>query len=1057
MGFFPRFNETGFRVTSEAEGHWQAQWLTRDQEIWHDGTHLVIAGVVQDVPAFNEIAAGAGRWVGWSETAGGIVKSWGGEVLTGAGAPAMSFDGKFAYVDDRGAMHKSLFVQTAPDQTPIWVAMGSITEVRISANCVCWMDNGQPYGHWFGVGPAALGIVPGEGRPIPIETPDGVYVLTQTQTGILLRKFRETMGWRFDNGGQTFYPDAVYRADMNAIAVAYSNDKGVQDQLYFPLNAPKIDLTQPPEPEPPALVKPEITVDTWSADWTKPGTKARWHDRMNPDLGLVGECWIDDHGSFHMALEHVGGRGETGAVRTVKSCNEPKPPDPQPPVTRLSVSFGPNGGSVDFQALFTAPEQWTFSRERCGGLRFWGAHLLDFDHTLVTPNTYAAFVACGAFQKLAQWKLPMEIGVDFKAEDVILAIERVKAAGGSVDRIAYDHAFIEIPVQQFADWYHQLVTYQPSLQVGVYAPFPLQSVAQILDRVQQFMTLGAKPAFLRLDVDPNQRGALTRAVFDQFRKACDQANIQLQVVINARDKSLDAAYISEASGWAKTVLTLGQWDGLMVESWGGPDKAPRVQPHNLPESDASSHTSLLREVLEHWTEPLPKPPDPQPPEKYALQTIWGTYVGVGADGFLTPIMTPTARCELVPLGNGKTAWTVNGKYVAAEPGQLLKADRTTAGDWERFTLRQPTTTVVQMQAWTGLWVSAWDTGQILAKGPSNGTWETFTKVPYQATTPITSTLTTDHQIFRTNGQPWRWKGVSAFQLLDRYAKGENIGSFLSAFKGFNLLRVWPYVTWPGTGWEPAPHDATLSFLRTCADAGFYVELTLLTDDDPKRIEPAKQMVSWLAARSPANLVLEIGNEPTTNKHIDTTALKSTCEQSGFLFSSGDYEDSHRFFGTFLTAHTPRDSEWPRKAHDLLEYYTGGGPSAPTDPAHKVPCVADEPIRPDQATGDREGDFRAYFGTCSILGAGGTYHYEGGKFGRVPNEDEAKYAAVSLDALNAFPADEPLKGYRRIDEGSHSLRTYVVGDSMVRIRPTTPMSPEPGWTALDSRGILWRRG
>jgi hypothetical protein len=161
------------------------------------------------------------------------------------------------------------------------------------------------------------------------------------------------------------------------------------------------------------------------------------------------------------------------------------------------------------------------------------------------------------------------------------------------------------------------------------------------------------------------------------------------------------------------------------------------------------------------------------------------------------------------------------------------------------------------------------------------------------------------------------------------------------------------------------------------------------------------------------------------------------------------------FGSYLTAHTGRDGEWVRRAHDLLEYWTGGGPDAPTDPAHKVPAIADEPIRPDQA-GYNAADFRAYFATCALLGGGATLHTETGKHSLPPTPDEARIAAVALEALNAFPADAPNAPYRRIDESGRSLRTYAIGNYMVRIRPQTKDAPEQGWVPLDTEGILWRR-
>lgn len=327
-------------------------------------------------------------------------------------------------------------------------------------------------------------------------------------------------------------------------------------------------------------------------------------------------------------------------------------------------------------------------------------------------------------------------------------------------------------------------------------------------------------------------------------------------------------------------------------------------------------------------------------------------------------------------------------------------------------------------------------------------------------------LSTDRRIFLAGGQPWRWKGVSAFPLCDRFAHGEDIDAFLEAFARFNLLRVWDYVTWPDTGWESNTPDVWLAFLEHVGARGFYVELTLLTDDDFTRIEPAKVLVREFAAGQPSNLVIEIGNEPRTHKHIDVAALRATCEASGFLFASGNNNVDEPWFGSYLTAHTPRDSEWPRKAHDLLEYYDGGGPGAPSDPAHHVPCVGDEPIRPDEATpapgqprsqyGVPLTDARAHYGALSLLGGGGTVHCECGKYGTLPQPYEREWIAAALEGLDAFPAAEPNNGYRRIDEHGATSRTYVVGNSMVRIRPTTKTAPEPGWTPIDPDGILWRR-
>lgn len=306
--------------------------------------------------------------------------------------------------------------------------------------------------------------------------------------------------------------------------------------------------------------------------------------------------------------------------------------------------------------------------------------------------------------------------------------------------------------------------------------------------------------------------------------------------------------------------------------------------------------------------------------------------------------------------------------------------------------------------------------------------------------------------------------MSAFRLLDRYAKGEDIGEFLRFYGrlGFNVLRVWPYVPTPPwkPGWDAPSVGVVREFLAVCKRAGFYVELTLLTDEDPMRIRWAAGLMHELSADPPLNLVIEIGNEPTTNnKNIQTAALGPVMDQWGRLYSSGDYEQNgEKWFGSYFTIHTPRDGEWPRKTHDLLEQREGSGPDTGTQRAIRVPIVADEPIRPDDPNaGFNAQDFYAYAAGASLFGAGATFHSESGKFAELPSADEAPCAEAFARGLRVFPADAPLGAYDRIDEHGATLRTYTVGDYMERIRPTRRSAPTPGWVPLDEFGICWRRG
>jgi hypothetical protein len=64
--------------------------------------------------------------------------------------------------------------------------------------------------------------------------------------------------------------------------------------------------------------------------------------------------------------------------------------------------------------------------------------------------------------------------------------------------------------------------------------------------------------------------------------------------------------------------------------------------------------------------------------------------------------------------------------------------------------------------------------------------------------PLTP-LGRDRKVFTENGKPWRYKGVTAFPLIDHYARGESIDPFLDAFKGYNTLRCFDYVPSPTLG------------------------------------------------------------------------------------------------------------------------------------------------------------------------------------------------------------------------------------------------------------------
>lgn len=317
-------------------------------------------------------------------------------------------------------------------------------------------------------------------------------------------------------------------------------------------------------------------------------------------------------------------------------------------------------------------------------------------------------------------------------------------------------------------------------------------------------------------------------------------------------------------------------------------------------------------------------------------------------------------------------------------------------------------------------------------------------------------LTFDGPIFVLEGQPWRYKAVSAFKLCRLHADGVDIDPFLRDYDGFNVLRVWDYVTWSGTGWESCTPEQWVAFIRYVGSKGWRVEITLVTDDVSSRIGYAKFLAHALASEGLTNVLFEGGNEPTTHKNINTAALRQTLESSGLPYTSGDYEDSDRWYGNYYTCHTARTSDWPRRSHDLYEFYTGAGPDKPTHP-HHVPCLGDEPGKL-QDVGAVPADWLAYFGACSIMGGGACFHSETGKYAARPTNLELELSRIALEGLNAFPTDAAKGSYRRIVEPGQlpDARTYVVGNCMVRSQQVGLSAPEPGWQPLDSYGVLFTR-
>lgn len=474
-------------------------------------------------------------------------------------------------------------------------------------------------------------------------------------------------------------------------------------------------------------------------------------------------------------------------------------------------------------------------------------------------------------------------------------------------------------------------------------------------------------------------------------------------------------------------------------------------------------TGLERQVT--VTSPVP-PVDPpvDPGSSVWLKTIWGDYLSTDGAGFL--IRGPRKQAFQIQATTtpGIVAITSGGQYAATENDLRVKVDRPGVGsEWEQFELVTHDSvrrSFKSQRIGVGAgYVSAHSDGPVLADKPDPLSWETFLLEPATGGGGgALSPLHVDGWQFRdATGAAVRIRGFSGFKILRMLADGRRaevdpILQFFTAH-GANTIRVWPYVTWSGTGWETPTHDQILAAIDYLGSWGLRTYLTLFTDSQPPevpgpidRIAWGKDLIRYLQAHTHTP-IFEIGNEPQINKRIDTGALRSTLDASGFLYTSGEYADSAQWFGHYGDAHTPRDMQWCRKAHDLHEYYVGGGPSYPAEPATHTVWIAGEPMRPDQQpnapqtdpdTGvviSKVEDNLAYAAACSLLGGGAIFHYEGGKHGAFPVGEEVDCATAFFQGLRAFPEDMlPPSAYVRTDEHGETLRTYSKGPYTVRIRP-----------------------
>ena len=267
--------------------------------------------------------------------------------------------------------------------------------------------------------------------------------------------------------------------------------------------------------------------------------------------------------------------------------------------------------------------------------------------------------------------------------------------------------------------------------------------------------------------------------------------------------------------------------------------------------------------------------------------------------------------------------------------------------------------------------------------------------------------TSGTRFVRPDGTSFRWRGISAFRLVEFVAHGNEAkaGAYLrwAASNHLNVVRVFAMMQ---NIFELRPEEgrkALPRLLDIAARHGLYVEVVALVGTATATIDVAAQVkaVGDICAAH-ANCVLELANEPghpSQSKALhDPEYLRrlATLVPAGVPVSLGSVDFGAGYgAGTYVTWHPPRTTHWVERLDEGRRLLGQFG----------KPLVADEPMgAADKAAPGRRDDdparFRAAGAKLEALGLGATFHYDGGMHARIPTPSEAACLDAWLAGLES---------------------------------------------------------
>lgn len=281
---------------------------------------------------------------------------------------------------------------------------------------------------------------------------------------------------------------------------------------------------------------------------------------------------------------------------------------------------------------------------------------------------------------------------------------------------------------------------------------------------------------------------------------------------------------------------------------------------------------------------------------------------------------------------------------------------------------------------------------------------------------------------QTDGQPFAWRGITAFRLAAMIASGREreAAAYLdwASSQSLTVVRVL-LMAKHLFELEPAKGRAALPRLLDLARArGIAVEVVALADTGSYALDyDAHVREIGRIAAAKGNAFVEIANEPghpTQDERLHDPAFAKRLAElipDPVVVALGSLEYGERYAdGDYATTHVPRGEGW----ENVLAVAKGAELVARL----RKPVVSDEPIGagPKYEEGRRDNvpaRFAAAAALTALTGMAATFHYEGGLYGRIPKGAEA----ASLEAWK--------QGLSLIDE-ARADGEFLQGDAVARI-------------------------